>query len=117
MSAYSQQTYDCKEETVETVLTQCGYTEDEVKEIFEGAIQFEKKMAEFCYTNDEAALSETMEQVYKQVYSPQELEKYHWYSLVDEHCKANGMKEIPAVWLDQKEEYYEHLDELFLRII
>ncbi len=112
MSAYSQQTYDCKEEAVETVLTQCGYTEDEVKEIFEGAIQFEKKMAEFCYTNDEVALSETMEQVYKQVYSPQELEKYHWYSLVDEHCKANGMKEIPAVWLDQKEEYYEHLDEL-----
>lgn len=104
--------YDCREEAVETVLTQCGYTEKEAEQIFEGAIQFEQKMAALSYSNAELNLTETQDTLYEQVYSPEELEKYNWYSLFEEGCKACGAEEIPAVWLYGKMDYFEHLDEL-----
>lgn len=112
MSDYTQLTYDSGEDLVELVLTQCGYSEKEVEQIFEGAIQFEKKMAEFCYSSEEGTLTETQDQLSQQIYAPQELEKYKWYSLVSEGCKAWGVDTVPTVWLYEKEDYFEHLDEL-----
>ncbi len=112
MSDQTKLTYDCNEKIVETVLTQCDYTKEEAEQIFERAIQFEKKIAEFCYNNDENNLVETQDQIYQQIRNSEELKKYKWYSLVSESLKAWGIEEIPALWLCEKEDYFEHLDEL-----
>ncbi len=112
MSDFTKLSYDCGEEKVETVLTQCGYTEEEAKRIYEGAIQFEKKAAALAYTNDEINLTETLDVLYEQIYAPEDLEKYGWYSILKEETKAQGIEEIPDVWLCEKMDYFEHLDEL-----
>ncbi len=112
MSDYTKLIYDCGEEEVETVLTQCGYTEDEAKQIYEGAIQFEKKAAALAYTSDELNLTETQDILNEQIYAPEDLEKYGWYSILKEGLKAQGAEEIPDIWLCEKMDYFEHLDEL-----
>ncbi len=112
MSDYTRLVYDCAEEMEEAVLTQCGYSDEEAKQIYEGAIQFEKKMAALSYCNAEEYLTETADILNEQIYAPEDLEKYGWYSILKEAAKARGIEKIPAVWLDGKMDYFEHLDEL-----
>ncbi len=112
MSDYTKLSYDCEKENVTTVLTQCGYTDEEAEQIFKGAIQYEKKAAALSYSRDEASLTDTMDTLAAQIYTPEALKKYRWYSLVEKSLEAYGIKSIPAVELYEKLDYFEHLDEL-----
>lgn len=104
--------YDYYKKRVETVLSKCGYTREQADEIYQGAIEFEKRMTAYCYTNDENVLTEVHDKVYGQVYTPEELEKYQWFSLLKKAVASYGIEEIPAVCLGEKMDYFDHLDEL-----
>ncbi len=112
MSDYTRLAYDCGKESVTTVLTQCGYSEAEAEQIFEGAIQYEKKIAALSYSNDELNLTDIWDVLAEQIYTPEELKKYGWYSLLEKSLEAYGVEKIPAIWLYQKTDYFEKLDEL-----
>ncbi len=112
MSDSTRQTYEGEREKVETVLSRCGYTKEEADQIYEGAIRFEKLSAQWCYTGEEAYLIDVQETVNEQVYAPEELEKYGWYGTLKDAAAAVGVEEIPAVWLCDKIDYFDHLDEL-----
>ncbi len=113
LSDYSRLVYDSEKEKVEIVLTQCGYTKDEADQIYEGSIQFEKMAAKWCYNNEDANLTDTADTLNAQVCKPEELEQYSWYGMLQDAAAARGIQEIPAVWLCEKKDYFDHLDELF----
>lgn len=112
MSDYTKQTYDSNKEMVETVLLQCGYTQEQVDNIYEGAIQLEQQMAMYCYSNDECNLTETLDTVNEQVYTPEDLEKYHWFAFLKKLAAAYDLKTIPGVQLYDKMDFFDHLDEI-----
>ena len=113
MSDYTRLIYESEKEKAEIVLTQCGYTKEEADQIYEGAIQFEKTAAQWCYNSEEVNLTDTREILNAQVYKPEDLEQYTWYGLLKDLAANEDIQEIPAVWLCEKKDYFEHLDELF----
>ncbi len=112
MSDYSHLIYDTEKEKVEIVLTQCGYTKEEADQIYDGSIQFEKMAVKWCYDNEDANLTDTADTLNAQIYKPEKLEQYRWYGMLKDVAAAMGIKEIPVVWLYQKMDYFDHLDEL-----
>ncbi len=112
MSDYTRMFYDNCKKGVQTVLLKCGYTQEQIDEIYQGAIEFEKLMMAYCYTNDEIVLTETQDKLNTQIYTPDELKKYKWLGLLLKALEQYDIEEIPAVVLTEKIDYLEHLDEL-----
>lgn len=112
MSEYTKQTYDSCKQVVETVLLQCGYTQEQVDQIYEGAIELEQLMAAHCYSNEEWDLTDTSDRMNEQVYTPEDLEHYHWFALLKKRMAAYGLETIPGVQLYEKMEYFDQLDEI-----
>ncbi len=112
MSDYTRMFYDNQKKGVQTVLLQCGYTQEQIDKIYEGAIEFEKLMTAYCYTNDENVLTEIEDKIYSQIYTPDELKKYQWFKLLQNTLEQYNIKEIPAVLLAEKMDFLDHLDEL-----
>ncbi len=112
MSDYTRQSYDSGKEMVEIVLLQCGYTQEQIDRIYEDTIWLEQQMAQYCYSNEEHTLTRTSEKLAEQIYTPEELEQYHWFFLLKQAATAYGLKTIPGMWLYEKIDFFEHLDEI-----
>ena len=112
MSDISRRTYDMYREAVRTVLSKCGYTDEQIDDIYEGAIRFEQQVAQYCYTNDDLNLTATFDTINDQVFTMQELESYAWSEWLKKGAEAYGIDEIPAVQLYDKKAYFEQLNEL-----
>ncbi len=97
MSDYTRLIYESEKEKAEIVLTQCGYTKEEADQIYEGAIQFEKTAAQWCYNSEEVNLTDTREILNAQVYKPEDLEQYTWYGLLKDLAANEDIQEIPTV--------------------
>ena len=69
-------------------------------------------MAAQCYSNEEWDLTDTSDRVNEQVYAPEELDRYHWFALLQKRFTAYGLETIPGVQLNEKIDYFDHLDEI-----
>ncbi len=112
MSDYTKKIYDCCKKQVETVLLKCGYTNEQIDKIYDDAISLEKIIAEKCYTNDELNLTDTDDVMNEQIYTPEELEGYHWFTLLKKSAAEYGLNELPDIILYEKKDFFEHYDEL-----
>ena len=112
MSDYTKLSYECAEERVKTVLLKCGYSENAIHQIYEGAIAYEKLCAANCYTAAEQNLTETLNALNGQVYTSDELSKYDWFAICREAVVNRGIEDAGEYQLMEKMDYFEHLDEI-----
>lgn len=107
-------TYDAEKKKVETVLTKCGYTEEEADEIFKEAIGFEQLVCEYVYTYDEIYYDADIEaKVMDQVYNEEELSQIKGCEPYVYLAKDRGAETINKALLYENMEYFNHFDDIF----
>jgi len=112
MSDYARLTREYQKTRVGIVLSKCGYSQDEIDSIFDGAIEFEKIVSKYCYTQNESYLSATMEALNNQIFKGDELEGYKWFVIIEELIKEEEIEDSPEYILYEKMDYFENLDEI-----
>ncbi len=110
---YSQLYYDCEKQMVSAVLTKCGYTEDEIDEIFAGAIAFEALYAQYCYTNDDLYLTETTDILNQQIYTYDEFSQLEGVDTYLQSWANWGITDIPQIQIFEKMDYIAHLNDIY----
>lgn len=102
-----------QKELVSAVLLKCGYTKKEINDIYNGSLELEQKICQYCYTNDELPLTSTIETMNEQVYSPDELSCFEGIEFYLDCIEKSGITDVPEIQLNGKIDYYEHLNEIY----
>ncbi len=113
LDSYTQLVDRSKKAIVKAVLSRCGYTDEEIDDIYAGAIQFEKIFTQYCYTNDEVYLTETTDVLNNQLYTTDEISEFEGAQVYLDKMYDLGVIDIPQIMLDGKIDYFKHLNDIF----